>query len=205
MRSAGILLHISSLPNDYGIGSMGKEAYDFVDFLARTGNKIWQILPTGPTSFGDSPYQAPSAFAFNHYFIDLDKLVEWGLLEEGELPTEYKIHVFNGKAKYLYVVTGRNKDIHYNNYLIDWTDFDEAQFNHWTKREEEITRPDNFDEAIKIAEKLAAPFPFVRVDLYIINKKIYISEMTFTPAKGTLTFKDDKSDYLIGSWLTIRR
>jgi len=86
MRSAGILLHISSLPNDYGIGTMGKEAYDFVDFLARTGNKIWQILPTGPTSFGDSPYQAPSAFAFNHYFIDLDKLVEWGLLEEGELP-----------------------------------------------------------------------------------------------------------------------
>lgn len=132
-------------------------------------------------------------------------IVEELLLDESELPTEYKIHVFNGKAKYLYVVTGRNKDIHYNNYLIDWTDFDEAQFNYWTKNEEEIKQPDNFDDAVKIAEKLARPFSFVRVDLYIINKKIYISEMTFTPAKGTLTFKDDKSDYLIGSWLTIRR
>lgn len=130
-------------------------------------------------------------------------IIEELVLEDNELPTEYKIHVFNGKAKYLYVVTDRNKDIHYNNYYIDWTDFDAAQFNHWTKTEQEIKKPHNFDEAVKIAEDLAAPFPFVRVDLYIIKDKIYISEMTFTPAKGTLTFKDDKSDFIIGEWLTI--
>ncbi len=132
-------------------------------------------------------------------------IIEELLLENNELPTEYKIHVFNGKAKYLYVVTGRGKDIHYNNYLIDWTDFDKAQFNHWTKSEEEIKKPQNFTEAIKVAEELAAPFPFVRVDLYIIEGKIYISEMTFTPAKGTLTFKDDESDFIIGKWLSIEK
>ena len=132
-------------------------------------------------------------------------IIEKFMFEDGELPIEYKIHVFNGKAKYMYIVTGRNKEIHYNNYLIDWTDFDAAQFNHWTKSNEEIKKPQNWSEAIKISEDLASPFPFVRVDLYIINGKIYISEMTFTPAKGTLTFKDDKSDFIIGEWLTIEK
>ena len=132
-------------------------------------------------------------------------IIEKFMLEDGELPIEYKIHVFNGVAKYMYIVTGRNKEIHYNNYLIDWTDFDQAQFNHWTKSEEEIKKPRNWNEAVKISEDLASPFPFVRVDLYIINGKIYISEMTFTPAKGTLTFKDDKSDFIIGEWLTIEK
>ncbi len=86
MKTAGILLHISSLPSEYGIGSMGKAAYDFVDFLKKTGNKIWQILPIGPTSYGDSPYASISAFAFNQYFIDLDLLVEDGLLSKEDLP-----------------------------------------------------------------------------------------------------------------------
>lgn len=132
-------------------------------------------------------------------------IIEKLMLDEGELPIEYKIHVFNGKAKYLYVVTGRNKEIHYNNYLIDWTEFDGAQFNHWTKTENELKKPQNFEKAVQIAEKLAKPFPFVRVDLYIIKDNVYISEMTFTPAKGTLTFKDDKSDFIIGEWLTIEK
>ena len=86
MRKAGVLLHISSLPSNYGIGTLGKEAYDFVDFLDKAGQKIWQILPIGPTSFGDSPYQALSAFAFNPYFIDLVTLVEDGLIETKDLP-----------------------------------------------------------------------------------------------------------------------
>ncbi len=89
MRQAGILLHISSLPSNYGIGSLGKAAYDFVDFLKKSGQKIWQILPIGPTSYGDSPYASFSAFAFNPYFIDLDLLVEYGLLKEEDLP--YKV------------------------------------------------------------------------------------------------------------------
>lgn len=131
-------------------------------------------------------------------------IIEELLLEDNHLPIEYKIHVFNGKAKYLYVVTDRYKKIHYNNYYIDWTPFNEAQFNHWTETNRTLKKPDNFNDAIKIAELLAAPFPFVRVDLYIINK-VYISEMTFTPAKGTLTFRDDQVDYQIGEWLDIKK
>ena len=70
-RSAGVLLSITSLPSPYGIGTIGKEARKFADFLKESGQTIWQILPVGPTSYGDSPYQAFSAFAGNPYFISL--------------------------------------------------------------------------------------------------------------------------------------
>lgn len=86
MKEAGILLHISSLPSPYGIGTLGQAAYDFIDFLAESGQRIWQILPIGPTSYGDSPYSALSSFAANPYFIDLDLLVEDGLLAKEDLP-----------------------------------------------------------------------------------------------------------------------
>ena len=75
---------ISSLPSPYGIGTLGAEARKFVDFLAAGGQSCWQVLPLGPTSYGDSPYQSFSSFAGNPYFIDLDVLAEWGLLEPGE-------------------------------------------------------------------------------------------------------------------------
>ena len=81
-RSSGILLPISSLPSRYGIGTFGKEAFDFVDFLKKSGQKYWQILPLGTTSYGDSPYQSFSAFAGNHDFIDLEELISDGLLEK---------------------------------------------------------------------------------------------------------------------------
>lgn len=119
------------------------------------------------------------------------------------LPTEYKIHVFNGVAKSLYVVTGRGSDIRYNNYYIDWTPFDGSQFNGWLKTEKPLEKPLNFEDMVKIAESLAAPFPFVRVDLYDIDGRIYFSEMTFTPAKGTLIFDDDRADFEMGKWLTL--
>lgn len=89
-RGMGILMPISALPSPYGIGSLGKESYDFADFLKRTGCKYWQVLPVGPTSFGDSPYQSFSAFAGNPYFIDLDILVEEGLLTQDELEKDEK-------------------------------------------------------------------------------------------------------------------
>ena len=85
MRSAGILLHISSLPSEYGIGTLGKAAFDFVDFLKRAGQKFWQVLPVTPTGYGDSPYQSSSAFAGNPYFIDLDILISDGLLTKDDL------------------------------------------------------------------------------------------------------------------------
>lgn len=85
MRESGILMHITSLPGPYGIGTMGKQAFDFVDFLHAAGQRYWQVLPLTPTSYGDSPYQSCSTFAGNHYLIDLDLLVEQGLLKRAEV------------------------------------------------------------------------------------------------------------------------
>ncbi len=87
-RSSGILLPISSLPSPYGIGTFGKAAYRFADFLKAAGQKYWQVLPLGPTSYGDSPYQSFSTFAGNPYFIDLEMLIEEGLLTKKEVETE---------------------------------------------------------------------------------------------------------------------
>lgn len=85
MRKSGIILPIFSLPSNYGIGTFGKEAYRFVDFLEKAQVNYWQILPVGPTSYGDSPYQSFSTFAGNPYFIDLDMLVEDKLLKQEEI------------------------------------------------------------------------------------------------------------------------
>ena len=84
MRTCGILLPVSSLPSPYGIGCFSKAAYEFVDRLAGAGQTYWQILPLGPTGYGDSPYQSFSAFAGNPYFIDLDTLAQEGLLKKEE-------------------------------------------------------------------------------------------------------------------------
>ncbi len=84
-RKSGILLPVASLPAKYGIGTMGKEAYHFIDCLKEAGQSFWQILPLGATGYGDSPYQSFSTFAGNPYYIDLEMLVEEGLLTEEEL------------------------------------------------------------------------------------------------------------------------
>lgn len=84
-RGAGLLLPISSLPTPYGIGTLGDAAYKFVDYLVEAGQKYWQVLPVGPTSYGDSPYQSFSAFAGNPYFIDLDYLVKEGLITKAQI------------------------------------------------------------------------------------------------------------------------
>ena len=130
-------------------------------------------------------------------------IIEKYLEENGKLPIEYKIHVFNGKARNMYVVTSRGIDIRYNNYYIDWTPFDGSQFNGWKKTDYPLEKPDHWNDMVEMAEILAKPFPFVRVDLYNINGKIYFSEMTFTPAKGTLILDDDKCDFEMGEWLDI--
>jgi 4-alpha-glucanotransferase len=84
-RSSGILLHPTSLPGKYGIGTLGKEAFHFIDFLAKSNQKLWQILPLGPTGFADSPYQCFSSAAGNPLLIDLDTLVSEGLITKNEL------------------------------------------------------------------------------------------------------------------------
>ena len=116
MRSSGVLMHITSLPGSYGVGTMGKQAYAFVDFLKEAGQSYWQILPLSPTGYGDSPYQSCSAYAGNHYLIDLDALVEEGLLTKQELDnitwcrkdtkTDYGL-LYNSRLKVLRLAYGR--------------------------------------------------------------------------------------------------
>lgn len=117
-RSSGIIMHITSLPNKYGIGSFGKEAFEFADFLKRAGQKYWQILPLGPTSFGDSPYQSFSAFAGNPYFIDIDILIEEGLLNHGDVEnidfgqSEHEVNyfkIFKSKMRVLRTAFEKNR------------------------------------------------------------------------------------------------
>lgn len=89
MREAGILLPISAIHSKYGIGSFSKEAYNFIDWLKESGQSYWQILPLGPTSFGDSPYQSFSSFAGNPYYIDLETLINEGLLEKEDCMIDF--------------------------------------------------------------------------------------------------------------------
>ena len=84
MRKSGILMHISSLPSEFGIGKLGDSAYMFANFLRDCGVQVWQILPLSPTSYGDSPYQSFSTFAGNPYFISLEELIKEGLLTREE-------------------------------------------------------------------------------------------------------------------------
>lgn len=97
MRESGILLPISALPSKYGIGCFSKEAYDFVDQLNAAGQKLWQILPLGPTGYGDSPYQSFSTFAGNPYFIDMEVLIQWNLLTRQECES----FDFGGSEEYI--------------------------------------------------------------------------------------------------------
>ena len=88
-RSAGILMHITSLPSNYGIGTLGLDAYKFADFLVKAKQKNWQMLPLGPTGYGDSPYQTTSSYAGNPYMIDLDTLIHEKLLTQNEVSSEF--------------------------------------------------------------------------------------------------------------------
>ena len=97
-RQSGILLHVSSLPSQFGIGDMGPGAYHFVEFLKQARQKIWQILPLNPTTVGDSPYFSPSAFAGNFLLISPEKMVEDGWLESSDL--EISLNFSDTKVDY---------------------------------------------------------------------------------------------------------
>src|SRR5512143_1110728 len=84
-RASGVLLHVTSLPGRYGIGDLGPGAYQFADFLAAAGQRLWQVLPLNPTGYADSPYQCFSAFAGNPLLISCDQLRELGLLTAGDV------------------------------------------------------------------------------------------------------------------------
>ena len=87
-KECGILMPVFSLPGEYGIGTFGKESYDFLDFLKKSGHTVWQTLPLGQTTYGDSPYQTTGDVSFNPYFIDLEDLHSRGLITDKELSAE---------------------------------------------------------------------------------------------------------------------
>ncbi len=107
-RQSGILCHITSLPSPYGIGSLGAEALDFIDFLTLSGQSCWQILPLGVTGFGDSPYQSFSAYAGNPYLIDLDELVGEGLLPAGA-PGSFDFGIDPGRVDFGLIWANRRR------------------------------------------------------------------------------------------------
>ncbi len=122
-RSAGILLHPTSLPGDYGVGTIGKNAFNFVDFLVDSGQKLWQVFPLGPTGYGDSPYQSFSTFAGNPLIIDLDELKDEGLLSQQDLdgiPQFDKNHIDFGQ---LIEVKNKLLKLAFQNYKNENKDF----------------------------------------------------------------------------------
>ena len=193
-RQSGVLMHISSLPGKYGIGSFGKSAYDFVDFLVRSKQTYWQILPLGTTSYGDSPYQSFSAFAGNTHFLDLDLFVQEGLLNEEELTgnwgedsttVDYAL-IYEKRRPILEKVVKRfleKEDLtDYHRFVeekAEWLEpfaeymaikesFDMKSWTNWT--DEEIKR--RHPEALaNYREKLADKLEYHRVSQYLFDKQ----------------------------------
>lgn len=193
-RQSGVLMHISSLPGKYGIGSFGKSAYDFVDLLVRSKQTYWQILPLGTTSYGDSPYQSFSAFAGNTHFLDLDLFFQEGLLNEEELAgnwgedsttVDYAL-IYEKRRPILEKVVQRfleKEDLtDYHRFVeekAEWLEpfaeymaikesFDMKSWTNWT--DEEIKR--RHPEALaNYREKLADKLEYHRVTQYLFDKQ----------------------------------
>lgn len=168
-RSSGVLLPLFSLPNDYGIGTFGKESYDFIDFLERSGFKIWQMLPLNLTSFGDSPYQSPSNYGLSYYYISYEILIKKKLLKYSDIKNyknkssrvDYSF-LFNTKVKILKkAFLNFNKDnLDFKTFLKDqnyrdfafymvlkelnsyksWKDFDKKYINYSPELEKEVIK-----------------------------------------------------------------
>lgn len=191
MRSCGILMHISSLPSPYGIGTFGKEAERFADWLKDAGQKYWQVLPIGPTGYGDSPYQPFSSFAGNPLLIDLDELVENGFLtrktvedaDYGADPSYVDFDKVNKTKMALLreAFAGFTDDVGYTSFIMDeqdWLD-DYALFTAlkekfggkpWTMWDEDIKmrRPEALE---RYREELKDEIKFVKFVQYIFFRQ----------------------------------
>src|ERR1017187_5598361 len=194
-RRAGILLHPTSLPGKFGIGDLGIEAYNFVNFLEAAGQKLWQVFPLGPTGYGDSPYQCFSAFAGNPYIISPEKLKECGLLSDKDIIStpsfnpskidfgkviEYKISL-NSKAYNNFQLDKKGLEKEYSEFVErnhDWLDdfcfFMAAKDYHngveWTKWDKDlVVRNKKVLGAWRI--KLSDRIGFYRFLQFIFNKQ----------------------------------
>lgn len=206
-RSSGILLPISSLPSRYGIGTLGREAYNFIDFLQSAGQKYWQILPIGPTSYGDSPYSSFSSYAGNPYFIDLEMLIEEGLLKvkdlecldtdnefidyEKQFNTRYNIL----HKAYLNSVGKFTSEIHQfkiqNNWVLDYSLFMALKYHFnqlpWHKWDESIKNRD---------EKVIQNFKILLNDE--IEFWVYLQYVFYEQYKKLKSYANNKNIMIIG-------
>ena len=142
-RKSGVLLHISSLPSPYGIGTMGDAARDFIDFLVQAGQSYWQILPIGPTGYGNSPYQSFSTRAGNPYLIDIDLLIQDGLLKKEEVEQfdfgrdEEKVDfslMWENRLTLFRLAWGRLRDIKVQALYEEFEQFREAEGEDWLEK-----------------------------------------------------------------------
>lgn len=209
-RRSGILMPVFSLPSPYGIGTFGKSAYDFVDFLEKAGQSYWQILPLGPTTFGDSPYQAYSTFAGNPYFIDLEILCKDGYLTKtecdaidfGKNPTDidYK-KLYNGRLKLMRIVQKR----FFSNIPEDYEIFckknafwlkDYALFMA-IKYENKGASFDRWDDGLKLREKSALKKAEIRlkeeIELWKMQQYFFFKQWTALKA-----YANEKGISIIG-------
>ena len=193
-RQSGVLMHISSLPGKYGIGSFGQSAYEFVDFLVRSKQTYWQILPLGPTSYGDSPYQSFSAFAGNTHFLDFDQFVQEGLLTTEELAgnwgedattVDYAL-IYERRRPILekvvqrFLERGDLSDYHrfveekaewlepFAEYMAIKESFDMKSWSNWTDEEIKRRHP---EALVNYREKLADKLEYHRVTQYLFDKQ----------------------------------
>lgn len=200
IRSSGILMPISSLPSKYGIGTFGKEAYSFVDFLSSAGQKYWQILPIGPVSYGDSPYSSFSIYAGNPYYIDLEILIEEGVLtyEDCEALNSDDEYVnyemqFNVRYSILYKVYKKfinqdelNKFKQENEWVYDYSlfmalkyHFNQKSWYEWEKGVKER----NEKELYKYKKQLKDEIEFWNFLQYLFHKQ-YFKLKSYANAKG---------------------
>lgn len=212
-RYAGILMPITSLPSPYGVGTVGKAAYEFVDFLAAAGQKYWQILPVGPTSYGDSPYQSFSTYAGNPYLIDLDMLCEAGLLKKEEIEdidwcysSDYVDYekLFNNRFKVLRIAFERFKEsgniqefIEFEKESYNWLHnyalymackyhFDQKAWTEWPDDGIKFRNNDSIDYYSKLLGDDVYFWKFVQCLFYSQFKKL----KNYANSKGILIFGD---------------
>jgi len=194
IRSAGILMPVTSLPSPYGVGTLGQAAKDFIDYLADGGQTYWQMLPLGPTGYGNSPYQALSSYAGSTYLIDLDELISDGLLKKEEVKavkwekhpdvTDYGI-LYNERNKILKLAADRLPYVHPEDYftflenekswLRDYAVFmaikADMKGEPWQKWPQELRRHDSWETARK-AEELAEEVIFWQRVQYFFWKQM---------------------------------
>ncbi len=210
MRTSGVLMPIFSLPSKYGIGTLGKAAYDFVDFLNKAGQTYWQILPVGITGFGDSPYQSISSYAGNPYFIDLDFLIEDGLLKKENIE-EYDWGTDAGKVDYELMYQNRYAVLRVafesfkNNISDDYNDFCE-QNSGWLdnyslyaaiKKNQDFASFDCWDEPLKLKN----PDALAKVKIDFAEDIFFYKMLQYLFAKQWFRLKEyanKKGVYIIG-------